>query len=216
MVSLPLVAHHYTQSEAGTRIALNSSPSSVPHSALCLWPQTPRPSLPLQCPQTLCSHGLLNSCSYRFVACRPWTSRRPPAATPTSSRRRSSLHPTLRASLTRWVPTHFRSLPDCIDTGPDAGIKCHLGTSSRGTDSLHSTPPSDAEAACRTACQAPLLASSAKAHPARGLTSATDLSQSYSVVSGAAWIGLNSIANPGAQAWHWAGGQNYDPSVQVS
>lgn len=42
------------------------------------------------------------------------------------------------------------------------------------------------------------------------------LSQSYSVVSGAAWIGLNSITNPGAQAWRWAGGQNYDPSVQVT
>ena len=39
--------------------------------------------------------------------------------------------------------------------------------------------------------------------------------QSYSVISGAAWIGLNSVANPGAQQWRWAGGQNYDPTVQA-
>ena len=39
--------------------------------------------------------------------------------------------------------------------------------------------------------------------------------QSYGLVSGAAWIGLNSIANPGAQQWRWVGGQNYDPTVQA-
>ena len=39
--------------------------------------------------------------------------------------------------------------------------------------------------------------------------------QSYGAVSGAVWIGLNSVANPGAQSWRWAGGQNYDPTVQV-
>ena len=39
--------------------------------------------------------------------------------------------------------------------------------------------------------------------------------QSYGVDSGAAWIGLNSVPNPGKQQWQWAGGQHYDPTVQV-
>ena len=39
--------------------------------------------------------------------------------------------------------------------------------------------------------------------------------QSFGIVSGAAWIGLNSVANPGTQQWAWAGGQNYDDEVQA-
>ncbi len=36
-----------------------------------------------------------------------------------------------------------------------------------------------------------------------------------SEVAGAAWIGLNSVANPFKKAWEWVGGQKYDPAVQV-
>ncbi len=41
------------------------------------------------------------------------------------------------------------------------------------------------------------------------------LMQTFRMSDGAIWIGLNSVANPGAQAWEWVGGQTYDSAVQV-